>query len=536
MDPRLARARPNAERPYAVGDSEFRSDLERIRFAQSYSRLAEVTQVVTAGATSGVVHNRLTHTIKVTAVARAVAVRLLRTEDRDLLRSLGGLDHVVVQAAAGAHDLGHPPFGHLGERALDRLARTRFGLVDGFEGNAQTFRILTEIEVHGPSDEGLNLTAAVRAAVLKYPWARDGRARSAPDRLGVPTARRRPRPRGNRRGEVLRVSGRRAGDDRGAHCVPGPAARPADAGVLGDGPRRRHRVLVCTMSRTSIAPACSSSRRCRASSGPGSLGRDHYSLMDPRDLARADRQPGAGLERLRRRLAARDDWMFDEDVFATAVDTVGEEFVEGVLASPYDGSMTADRAISGFVSRWIDHLVDSVEVTPDPPARSGYVAMSCRAWHEVQVLKFVNSYFILERPDLAMFQRGQEQTIEQLVVGFDEWLLDRNDAARAPRRLIDLVNAAMYGYRRIAQEHPGLAPGARLGGADRPDGPGSRDRRLRQRADRRAGGLLRGQARRSQRTALDQRRTLSWAECLPEGCTLLVKGSDGQRPLKGSSP
>jgi dGTPase len=70
------------------------------------------------------------------------------------------------------------------------------------------------------------------------------------------------------------------------------------------------------------------------------------------------------------------------------------------------------------------------------------------------VLKFVNSYFILERPDLAMFQRGQEQTIEQLVVGFDEWLLDRSDAARAPRRLVDLVNAAMYGYRRIAEEHP----------------------------------------------------------------------------------
>src|SRR4051812_25220468 len=171
MDPRLARARPSAERPYAVGDSEFRSDLERIRFAQSYSRLAEVTQVVTAGATSGVVHNRLTHTIKVTAVARAIAVRLLRSEDRDLLRDLGGLDHVVVQAAANAHDLGHPPFGHLGERVLDRLARERFGLADGFEGNAQTFRILTELEVHGPGDEGLNLTAAVRAAVLKYPWA-----------------------------------------------------------------------------------------------------------------------------------------------------------------------------------------------------------------------------------------------------------------------------------------------------------------------------------------------------------------------------
>src|SRR3954452_22838308 len=106
MDPRLARARPESERPYAPGESEFRTDLERVRFAQSFSRLAEVTQVVSAGATGGVVHNRLSHSIKVTAVARAVAVRLLRVADRELLRELGGLDHVVVQAAANAHDLG----------------------------------------------------------------------------------------------------------------------------------------------------------------------------------------------------------------------------------------------------------------------------------------------------------------------------------------------------------------------------------------------------------------------------------------------
>ena len=93
---------------------------------------------------------------------------------------------MVVQAAANAHDLGHPPFGHLGERVLDRLARERFGLTDGFEGNAQTFRILTELEVHGPGDDGLNLTAAVRAAVLKYPWAPVRSARPAPDGLARP--------------------------------------------------------------------------------------------------------------------------------------------------------------------------------------------------------------------------------------------------------------------------------------------------------------------------------------------------------------
>ena len=119
---------------------------------------------------------------------------------------------------------------------------------------------------------------------------------------------------------------------------------------------------------------------------------------------------------LRRRLSARDDWIFDEDTFATAVATVGDEFVDGVLATPYDGSMAADRAISGFTSRWIDHLISSVSPNPHPDVRSGYVSMDPQAWHEVSVLKFVNQYFILDRPDLAMFQRGQEQTIEHLVL------------------------------------------------------------------------------------------------------------------------
>jgi dGTPase len=72
----------------------------------------------------------------------------------------------------------------------------------------------------------------------------------------------------------------------------------------------------------------------------------------------------------------------------------------------------------------------------------------------VSVLKFVNQYFILERPDLAMLQRGQEQTVEQLVVSFDRWLTDRGDAVRAPRRLVDLVEAATRAYARVAREHP----------------------------------------------------------------------------------
>ena len=71
MDARLARSQEEPDPPYAQGESAFRIDLERIRFATALSRLADVTQVVTSMATSGVVHNRLTHTIKVTAVNSA---------------------------------------------------------------------------------------------------------------------------------------------------------------------------------------------------------------------------------------------------------------------------------------------------------------------------------------------------------------------------------------------------------------------------------------------------------------------------------
>jgi dGTPase len=459
MDARLARSRPEHDvRPYPPGESDFRTDLERIRFASAFSRLADVTQVVTSMATSGVVHNRLTHTIKVAAVARAIAVQLLRTQDHELLRDLGGLDHVVVQAAAHAHDLGHPPFGHLGERVLDRLARERFGLADGFEGNAQSFRVITELEVLGPTDLGLNLTAATRAAVLKYPWACFYYPDPHPTEWPVP-----PRGAGHSRGKgAAKFS---------AYTIDLPQMLDA-LGAFPDLPPGRQTLECAVMDladdiayslhdlddfhRSGVLQFSPVSGEFRSWEN----GRAEFADLDDGHLAQARRRPGAGLERLRRRLQSRDDWIFDEETFATAVLTVGEEFVDGVLATPYDGSMAAERAISGFTSRWIDHLISSVHPNPQPAVRSGYVAMESQAWHEVSVLKFVNQYFILDRPDLAMFQRGQEQTVEHLVLALDEWLSDRVDAGRAPRRLLDLVNAATIGYTNVAKEHPEWLSGA----------------------------------------------------------------------------
>ena len=453
MDPRLQRARAEPALQQIGGESAFRTDLERIRFAPSFSRLSEVTQVVTAGATGGVMHNRLTHTIKVTAVARAIAVMLLQRENPELLKRLGGLDHVVVQAAAVAHDLGHPPFGHLGERVLDRLARQRFGLVDGFEGNAQTFRILTELEVHGPGDEGLNLTAAVRAGVCKYPWGRFHHPDPHPS--GWPVS---------PRGASFGTEGPGAGKFSAYSIDLGEMISALAA--FPDLPAGRQTLECSVMDladdiayslhdvedfhRSGVLQFSPVSGEFRAWAGD----RRRFASLDAAGLAALVRTPGAGLERLRRRLLAKDAWMFDEETFADAVLTVGEEFVDGVLATPYDGSMSSDRAISAFTSRWIAHLITSVRLDADPGVRSSHVALSADAWHEVSVLKFVHQYFILDRPDLAMFQRGQAQTVEHLVRGFDAWLSDRSDAGRAPRRLADLVNAATFGYDRVAKDNP----------------------------------------------------------------------------------
>jgi dGTPase len=147
----------------APGDlalSPFRVDRDRIVSSPFFARLGGVTQVISPGGAGLLVHNRLTHSLKVAQVGRAIAERLVAGGFADLLEKLGGCDPDVVEAAALAHDLGHPPFGHLGERVLDQLARQRLRLRDGFEGNAQSYRIVTSTEIRGQATIGLNLTAA----------------------------------------------------------------------------------------------------------------------------------------------------------------------------------------------------------------------------------------------------------------------------------------------------------------------------------------------------------------------------------------
>ncbi|HHP7232596.1 MAG TPA: deoxyguanosinetriphosphate triphosphohydrolase family protein [Xenococcaceae cyanobacterium] len=163
--------------PFAGGGNKpgdrrnpFQVDRDRILYSSAFRRLAQVTQVVTAQE-GHVFHNRLTHSLKVAQVARRLA-ESLSAQQPEIAEKLGGIEPDVIEAAALAHDLGHPPFGHTAEEELDACA-VKHGLSDGFEGNAQSFRILTKLAIHRIDYCGLNLTQATLNGVLKYPWLRD---------------------------------------------------------------------------------------------------------------------------------------------------------------------------------------------------------------------------------------------------------------------------------------------------------------------------------------------------------------------------
>jgi dGTPase len=183
---------------------EFSKDYDRILYSTAFRRLGGVTQVVAAGEIA-LFHTRLTHSLKTAQVGARLANHILTSYQTEkwlrVIERYGGIDPRVVRAACLAHDLGHPPFGHIAEAELkditaqypNRVSTQRsdgtttvsrgqlvgpgYDLRDRFEGNAQSFRIVAKLAFREPAERvtdcpALNLTRGTLAAMLKYPWAR----------------------------------------------------------------------------------------------------------------------------------------------------------------------------------------------------------------------------------------------------------------------------------------------------------------------------------------------------------------------------
>ena len=161
---------PSAERltaePSKKGDhrSDFQRDRDIVLYTSAFKRLSGITQVVSSH-TGHVFHNRLTHSLQVAQVGRSLAEKLLKLQEelaKDIL-----LEPYAVEAACLAHDLGHPPFGHIAEEILNDQVGDD---AEGYEGNAQSLRIVTELAFRSSDFAGLNLTRATLRGILKYPW------------------------------------------------------------------------------------------------------------------------------------------------------------------------------------------------------------------------------------------------------------------------------------------------------------------------------------------------------------------------------
>ncbi|WP_311949501.1 deoxyguanosinetriphosphate triphosphohydrolase [Halomonas piscis] len=168
---------------HEIGRTPFHKDHDRIVFSGSFRRLGRKTQVHPLTENDHI-HTRLTHSLEVGCVGRSLGMIVGELLQDRLPDSIAPADlGVIVQTACLGHDIGNPPFGHAGEYAIrDWFKRAaKAGLLDGltaaerndlltYEGNAQGFRVITQIE-YNQFNGGMRMTAATLGTLLKYPWA-----------------------------------------------------------------------------------------------------------------------------------------------------------------------------------------------------------------------------------------------------------------------------------------------------------------------------------------------------------------------------
>jgi dGTPase len=374
-------------------------DRDRIIYTSAFRRLAEVTQVASP-ADARVFHNRLTHSLQVAQVGRSVAEHLRKDEKAcDLV---GGIDPETVEAACLAHDLGHPPFGHTAEESLNELVGSEAG---GFEGNAQSFRVVSELAFKSTAHTGLDLTAATLAAILKYPW-RKGENPEKPEKWGA-------------------YKSERADFKFARHLWPARRFRPSPEAALMD-----------------WADDVT------------------YSVHDLEDFFRAGKIPVHLLARTSENLERQ---RFFDDVYRRRAKeedfprrAVLEETFKRILGKfwdirePYSGTKDHRSRLRDFTSKLIHRYVNGVALEKNE------LVIDPEYLKEVAILKELTWTYVIEAPSLSLHREGQREVIKRLFevysgaagsesdwsvfpLYYREELEKANSPAKRKRLVVDLI-------------------------------------------------------------------------------------------------
>jgi len=431
----------------------FERDFDRLIHTGAFRRLQGTTGVVAAGEADHF-RTRLTHTLEVAQLARRLGDRL------------GASPH-ACEAAAIMHDFGHAPFGHVGEEALCAAldaAAVRWGLdpdeVGGYEGNAQTFRLVTA-RLTGHSDlPGLNLTRATLDAALKYPWARGEVSRSkwcfypsereeaARVRDGVDEARR------YRRSVEAQVMDWADDVAYAVHDIEDfTLAGAIPLALLTQSAGARERVAAQLVARRERRGKLAAEREAdgartgggapsATASDAGAIG--EFPFEQPRYTAEE--------------LAATFEQLFaDRDgPFAAFRGLTGE----------YDGSSEYRRALRSMRTALIGDLVHAVHpVDPDAPFRrhANDLAIPLEARLVDDVLRDLLWLFVIEHPRMATYQHGQRRIVTDLLE-LHVTAVQRSDVSIFPRdlqpELIPLLegtqdDGSRTGVLRLVADHVG---------------------------------------------------------------------------------
>ena len=379
----------------------FQRDRDRVLYAPEFRRLSGVTQVASASE-GDYFHNRLTHSLKVAQVGRRLAERLLE-ESPERVDIQDGLDPDVVETAGLAHDLGHPPFGHDGEKVICQAVDEEQG--EGFEGNAQSFRIITRLASHTDNDPasgddaGLNLTRATLNAILKYPWTRS-KSNTKNDKWGVYGV------------DEDRFEWVRRGSTEDKLTLEAELMDWADDVT--------------------------------------------YAVHDLEDFYRVGLVPihllmsGAEHERFIEIVVQKDQFQ-----------SLGREEISGMLQTvlgplalldgPYDGSRRQRTIINEATSTLITQFITgrAIRVNELPAKKCLDIDREIRL--QVELLKATTKYYVIDNPRIVSVREGQRELLRKLFCIFMEALEEKRNRALLPQATQDRLESG-DGYPRLAAD------------------------------------------------------------------------------------